>query len=46
MNKMCITNKLSSEIDFSLSSNFPMKIHYNLEDESSITFYIASKVID
>ena len=46
MNKMCITNKLSSEINFSLSNDFPMKIHYDLEDDSSITFYIASKVIE
>jgi proliferating cell nuclear antigen len=46
VNKMCITNKLSSEINFSLSNDFPMRINYDLEDDSSIKFYIASKIID
>jgi proliferating cell nuclear antigen len=46
INKMCITNKLSSEIIFSLSNDFPMKIQYNLEDNCSIKFFIASKTID
>ena len=46
MNKMCITNKLSPEIDFAISSDYPMKIHYDLEEESSIDFYIATKMSD
>jgi len=46
INKMCITNKLSSEINLSLSNDSPMRIEYDLEDNSSIKFYIASKVID
>ena len=46
LNKMCITNKLSSEINFSLSKELPMKIQYSLEDNSFITFYIASKLLD
>jgi len=46
VNKMCITNKLSSEINFSLSNDFPMRINYDLEDDSSIKFYIASKIIE
>ncbi len=44
VNKMCITNKLSNEIDFSLSNQCPMKIHYNLGDDSSLVFYIAPKM--
>jgi len=44
VNKMCISNKLSNEIDFSLSNQCPMKIHYNLGDDSSLVFYIAPKM--
>jgi proliferating cell nuclear antigen len=46
LNKMCITNKLSEEIEFSLSAEFPMKINYSLGGESYITFYMAPKVND
>jgi proliferating cell nuclear antigen PCNA len=46
INKMCITNKLSNDIDFSLSSQYPMKISYNLGDDSSMTFFIAPKLND
>jgi hypothetical protein len=46
VNKMCITNKISSEIDFSLSKESPMKISYNLGDDSSIVFYMAPKIND
>jgi hypothetical protein len=44
LNKMCITNKLSEEVEFSLSNNFPMKILYPLGEDSSISFYMAPKV--
>jgi len=43
IHKMCITNKLSSEIQFSISKEFPMKIKYDLGDNSIIEFYIAPK---
>jgi proliferating cell nuclear antigen PCNA len=43
IHKMCITNKLSSDIDFSLSNQCPMKIKYDLGDDSSLIFYIAPK---
>jgi DNA polymerase III sliding clamp (beta) subunit (PCNA family) len=43
---MCITNKLSLDIDFSLSNDYPMKINYNLGEDSSMTFYIAPKIED
>jgi proliferating cell nuclear antigen len=46
LNKMCITNKLSEEIEFSLSNEFPMKITYSLGEDSFITFYTAPKVCD
>jgi proliferating cell nuclear antigen PCNA len=46
INKMCITNKLASEIDFYISSDYPMKLHYNLGNDASLVFYIAPKVSD
>lgn len=46
INTMCITNKLTNEIDFSLSNEFPMKIYYNLGEKSSLVFYIAPKLED
>jgi len=46
LNKMCITNKLSEEVEFSLSNEFPMKILYPLGEDSSISFYMAPKISD
>jgi len=46
LNKMCITNKLSEEIYFSLSKDCPMKIEYPLGEDSSIAFYMAPKISD
>lgn len=50
--KMCITNKLTTDIDFSLSNERPMKISYNLgeaeklDKENSLVFYIAPKMAE
>lgn len=44
INKMCLTNKLSPIVDFSIGSKFPMKIHYDLGEDSSMTFHIAPKI--
>ena len=46
ISKMCLTNKLSSDVHFYISSQFPMKIKYDLGDESSFVFYIAPKIGD
>lgn len=46
ISKMCLTNKLSNEINFFISADYPMKIKYDLGDESSIIFYIAPKITD
>jgi proliferating cell nuclear antigen len=46
ISKMCVTNKLSSDIDFSVSCECPMKIRYDLGDDSSLLFYIAPKLAD
>ena len=44
ISKMCITNKLSNEVGFSISSECPMKISYDLGDQSHMVFYIAPKI--
>lgn len=44
VHKMCLTNKLSSDIEFSISSECPMKIKYNLGANSYLTFFIAPKI--
>jgi proliferating cell nuclear antigen len=46
VNKMCLTNKLSTEIDFCISKECPMKIKYDLGDDSNLVFFIAPKVTD
>lgn len=43
---MCITNKLSTDINFNLSNECPMKINYHLGDDTLLTFYIISKIAD
>jgi len=44
INKMCITNKLSNDVDFSLSNNCPMNIRYDLGDNSVLHFFMAPKM--
>jgi len=46
INKMCITNKLSADVEFSLSNECPMKISYDLGDDSSMIFFMAPKMND
>jgi len=46
INKMCITNKLSQDIEFCMSKECPMKITYNLGDDSFLIFHIAPKLSD
>ena len=45
ISKMCLTNKLSPVVDFSIGAEFPMRIHYDLGEESSMTFFIAPKIV-
>lgn len=45
INKNCLTNKLSNIISFSISKEFPMKIKYDLGNNSSATFYMAPKMV-
>lgn len=46
INKMCLTNKLSNEVEFYISENYPMKINYDLGDDSYLMFFIAPKSSD
>jgi proliferating cell nuclear antigen PCNA len=46
VSKMCLTNKLSSDVQFFISGEYPMKIYYDLGEDSSLTFYIAPKIGD
>jgi len=46
INKMCISNKLSADVEFSLSNECPMKISYDLGDDSSMIFFMAPKMND
>ena len=43
---MCLSIKMSSTINVSLSSQYPMLLNYNLGDDSSVSFFIAPKVFD
>jgi len=45
VHKYCLTSKLTSDIQFSLMNNFPMRIRYQLDD-NFIMFFIAPKVED
>lgn len=44
LSKMCMTTKLSQEIEFFISSEFPMKIKYDLGEGSCVLFFIAPKI--
>ena len=44
INKMCMTTKLSSEIEMSISDNMPLRIKYDLGNNSSVMFFLAPKV--
>jgi proliferating cell nuclear antigen len=44
LNKICINTKLTNDIAFSMKPEFPMRIRYDLENDSYIQFYIAPKI--
>ena len=46
IHKMCLNHKLSSTINFYLHKEFPMKILYDLGENSAMVFYIAPKICD
>lgn len=42
--KMCLTTKLSKDIEVSISKDFPIRMKYDLGNDSSIVFFIAPKI--
>lgn len=44
--KMCMNNKLSNTLHFCINKELPMKLFYDLGDNSSCVFYIAPKIVD
>jgi proliferating cell nuclear antigen PCNA len=44
--KSCLTNKLSNNIKLSITDSLPMKIYYDLGDNSYFVYYIANKIDD
>ena len=43
---MCITNKLSTDIEFSIRKDYPMKIKYNLGKDNFANFFIAPQITE
>jgi len=43
IHKMCLSTKLATDITFSISKDVPMRISYDLGDESRLLFYLAPK---
>lgn len=46
IHKMCLTTKLSEEVEFSISQHSPMRIKYDLGENSRVLFYLAPKIED
>jgi proliferating cell nuclear antigen PCNA len=44
VHKMCLTTKLSSDVNISISKDYPMKISYDLGAGSQLLFYLAPKI--
>lgn len=42
--KLCLSNKLSTIIEFAISKDSPMRIKYDLGNDSYIRFFIAPKI--
>jgi len=46
LQKICLTTKLSEEIQFSMTQGQPLKIQYPLGKDSHVTFFLAPKADD
>ena len=44
--KMCTSNKLSTDIEFSIRKNYPMRIKYDLGKNNYLKFYIAPQITE
>ena len=43
IHKMCLTTKLSKDIEISISNDYPIRLKYDLGDESYVVFFVAPK---
>ena len=41
---MCLNAKLSSEITLSISKDYPLRMKYDLGEESFVMFYMAPRI--
>lgn len=46
LSKLCITSKLSNQVNIQLSNDYPMLIRYGMNHGSSAVFFIAPKIND
>ena len=46
IHKICLTTKLSKEIQVSIKNDYPIRLTYNLGDDSNIVFFVAPKSSD
>lgn len=46
LHNICMYNKLAKDIDLKVSTNYPMRIDYDLGDGAQIVFYLAPKMDD
>jgi len=46
LHNICLYNKLSKDVIVHLTSNFPMKIVYDLGENANMVFYLAPKIED
>ena len=46
LHTICLHHKLAKEITLSVTSQFPMRVHYNLGFDANIVFYLAPKIDD
>jgi proliferating cell nuclear antigen PCNA len=44
LHKLCLTNKISNDIKISMSNKSPMKIKYDLGDDSELVYFITPKI--
>jgi len=45
IHKMCLTTKLSKDIEIGIRENYPISIKYDLGENSYVLFFVAPKVI-
>jgi hypothetical protein len=46
LNKVCLSTKISTNVNFSVSANYPMKMVYELGENSSLVFFLSPKIKD